>query len=480
MEELKNDKKERSALKDEIKLITEEVFITIMEIMLGKPAELWTEDEKDTLNEHRQFKEKPLFAKHENGKIIIEYTDSTKILEDYFLSKKNFAGKNINKIIKNNKDNDEFEESKFRKEYNDNNDKERDCVSELRDIRNVFYGHATIIPDMGQIYNWCTVLQKYIQLFKGNKMDILSKYDDLYGKDEDRQKLDEYETKVTNLRYKCFASDEKKAVFQFGQDKYSIISEDKNDFELLMKDMAANWKRGKDYLRVNSVVDSFRKFLEANFDNYDKIVEFENILSAFCKTERGSTEESVLYMSLLYSIYPNMGGIYWKGINYNETYFASRVLQTLTRHNNSFSFEEKKETLKYRIDHFSEWGDEEKNRKGLGLDIKLFCENKILSKYFLGKDDQEGAKLAKEFENAINKTKDEDYLNEKYDAIILSILKLTKYMRGNVTYVLPFPFPNENDSKKVFYEPSQFIEYFSDFISKADSIEEVAALYPLV
>ena len=308
-------------------------------------------------------------------------------------------------------------------------------------------------------------------------MQVLSKYDFQYGKKEDQERLDDCYTKASELKEQCFSSKENYKEFRFGKNTYKVAKDDKDDFELLIPDMARSWERGISYLKKERAGNAFHEFLEAYFEDYDMVIDFDEKYDEFIRTENKSIRESLLYMSILYLLYPKLAGIYWKGVMYSESSFASVVLQVLTRHPNVFSFEEKKKTLLYRINNLQEWNETSEKQKGIGIDLVGVCQQHILSNYYNGQGDLEGAEYAKKFELRVLECKNIDYVDKHYDEIIEDILILTKHMKGRVTYMLPIPDKDIKDGRatfKVFRKPDEFREYFNRFIHEASNMDEIA------
>lgn len=473
------DIEKQSSLKNNTKFLIDETLTIIIGIFQGKPVEDWTSEETNTLNKYRRFPNSDFIHKRSSdGKPIIECTDAICLLNEYYSSNP-YGGPLKNKIVESQKDKEDqedFVEKKFRSDYDRQCDKEREILKILGDTRNKEFGHAIEEADMGEIYMWIRQLMKYLDCFTGYRMQILSQYDDRFGKQEDFRKLDECYTKATELKENCFASKENYKEFRFGKNRYQIAKDDKGDLELLLLDMAKNWKRGIDYLKKDKTSNDFHVVLEEYFDDYDMVMDYDDKHDEFLKTREGSIEESMLYMSLLYQIYPSLSGLYWKGRMLSESEFASSVLQIISRHPGKFSFEEKKTTLEHRIYHLDEWNEINDRQKGLGINLLLLCKEHILTQYFMGQNDSDGIKYSQKFEKMILECQKPNFIDENYDEIIESVLSLTAYMKGRVTYMLPIA---ENDSEKPQYRTFGKLEalrkYIIKFMSEAESIDEIAS-----
>lgn len=474
------DVEKQSSLKNSTKFLIDETLTTIIGIFQGKPVEEWTSEEMESLTKYRRFPNTKFVHKRESdGKAIIECSDAICLLNDYYASNP-YGGPLKNQIIeaeKNKEDNEEFVEKKFRSDYDRQCDKEREILKILGDTRNKEFGHAIEEADMGEIYMWIRQLMKYLDCFSGYRMQILSMYDDRFGKPEDFDRLDDCYTKATVLKESCFATKENYKEFRFGKNRYQVAKDDKGDLELLILDMARSWKRGIDYLKREKTSSDFHAILEEYFDDYDMVMDYDDKHDEFLKTQDDSTKESILYMSLLYQIYPALPGLYWKGRMLSESEFASSVLQIISRHPGAYSFEDKRATLEYRINHLVEWNEANDTKRGLGIDLQLLCREHILTKYFKGQKDSKGVTYAKAFEAIILECKSTQFLEENYDEVIISVLSLTAYMRGRITYMLPIPQADSGSDKskfKTFGRLDEFRKYFIKFISEAKSIEEIA------
>ena len=502
-EKLIKDEREQAFLKSKTKKFVQETLTTVMEIIMGKSVNEWNDNEIAAMNPTRSksFQDKPLFRPNSDGAMIIEYSDGVMLLSNFFASAPYNSFYNYtNGINIANKDNDDFSEKDFKREYDNQCSKERKILDYLRDARNDEV-HSIEDGNMGDIYMWIRQIMKYLECFSGYRMQILSEYDKRYGKPSDVKRLDNCYTNASDLKEKCFASKENYKEFRFGVNRYKVARDDKEDFDLLIPDMARNWDNGIKYLKKEKQYKDFISILEEYYDNYDDVMEFEDINMHFQKTSNGSVEELHAYMSLLYYLYPQLSGIYWRGNLYSESYFASLVLQIITRHTERFSLEKKKDVLKRNICFLREWNSlDAEQRKGIGIDIYLLCKYSFLSNYYKAKNDSKGVNYAATFENHIlslvkegseriiqkaceqrSKTSDKDsrktiedrcknecinveYLDEYYDDIIRDTLILTSYMKGKVTYLLPIY--NENEAPKVFKTKEEFQSYFIKYIGE--------------
>ncbi len=480
---IKDDEKQ-SSLRDDTKYFAEKAFTTVIEIMMGKPIIELTQEEKSVFEDHLQFKGKPLISHNETThEDVIEYTSAVRLLIEYFAATgKPFCQKYMNRIVKeqqNSDDSDDFVEKKFRIDFKAQCDKERRILEILRDTRNDERGHDTERADMGIIYNWIHQLMRYLDCFTSYRMNVLRYYDSNYGKKDDRVRLDDLYTKASDLKDKCFASKENKenyTEFRFGRNIYKISKDeaDKADFGLLLSDMARNWYRGIQYLKNRTSSDSFHKFLEAYCENYDDVLDYEEKHQAFMLTAKDSNDESIQYMSIIYSLYP-IQGLYCKEKIYSDSRFSSRVLQTITRHNGRFSLAEKKDTLKFRIDQFEKWNETDEKHKGIGINLISLCKEGILYQYFKGKKDSEGMNKAKAFETEILSSCEDSYIEENYDKVIKATLMLITHMKGSTTYMLPILEELDGDKKYItFKTPDEFRDYFRNRLKKADSISDIS------
>ncbi len=482
---LVEDAKSQSYLKDETKFLVEETLTTIMEIIMGREIKEWTDKEFEELEKYRRFQGKSFYyIRAKDGRAVVEYSDAVCLLIDYFASKP-FGADYKNRIIKEQKahGNEEFVEKKFRQEYDTQCDKERSILKLLGNFRNEEYGHAVERANMGDIYMWIHQIMKFIECFSGYRMQSLAEYDSHYRAINAQKRLDDCYTKASNLKGQCFSSSENCTIYKFGKNKYIVSQYDKDDFALLISDMARGWDNGIDYLKNDNSNNPFHPMLEESIEDYDIVMNFDKKFNNFKKTKVGSIEESILYLSMLYTVYPYFSGIYWKGILYSESHFASKVLQIITRHPKKFSFEDKVNTLTYRIDHFSEWNETNENQPGIEIDLKLMCREHILSMYYKGKNDEEGVSLAKAFESIILECADQNYISEHYDEIVMTTHNLTAYMRGRVTYQLPIPreelpIPEEasngNNKYRIFQSPDDFRSYFLTVLEKTNDIDTIA------
>ena len=160
-ERLIEDPKQQAYLKDETKYLVEEALTIAMEIIMGKSVEEWTADDIQKLEPHRSpgFQGKPLIQSRRNGKKIVEYSDSVRLLSDYFSSGK-YAQDYKNKIVNEQKENDEFVDKKFRSEFDKQCEEERNLLNILRETRNTDAVHVVEAANMGDIYSWIKQLMK--------------------------------------------------------------------------------------------------------------------------------------------------------------------------------------------------------------------------------------------------------------------------------------------------------------------------------
>ena len=485
------DNEKQSSLRDETKFLVEEILSYVIEVFEGKPIGELALDASylEKIAKYRMFKNKDLVSESSN-RSVIEYTEAVKLLHDYY-SGDPYGKEYINLLSKKNKDNVDFDEQSFRKEYKNRCEKERYILDALRIERNENYGHAIERANMGEIYLWIRQMMKYIELFLGYRIQILSQYDERLLDCEYSNQLESYYTKASELKNKCFDNKSECKEFRFGKNTYIVSKsdDDRDDFGLLMNDMAKRWTVGIDYLRSDEINKEFISFLKENFDDYDVIMKYEKLRNELISSENGSIDESMIYMSVLFLLFPFMPGIYWKGVLYSDSYFASIVLQMLSRHPNKMFYtknhkqdlEEKIQTLKYRIDNSVYWDKNSEKQKGIGIAVIPLCERGILSTYFQENGDLRGCNLAKEFEKRIleSESMEEDVsFGEQYNRTIISIIALTAYMRGKMTYMLPVPreeTDSDHPSYDVFSDPKEFGDYFVKYANRHRSIEEILA-----
>ncbi len=475
------DKDKQSSLLADTKYLVQETATTIIEIFEGETiSDLEKSGKIQKLKEMMMNPEQSL-GTNDEGRRIVECSDAIRLLKEYYASAP-YGNDYKNKILDKYRGTDDFSENKFKNEYNKQTQVERDILDQLRTSRNEWVGHAVKTADMGEIYLWIRQLMKYIECFIAYRIQELSKYDERLADPEIRAKLDKHYTKASMLKMKCFAGNTDCKEFRFGKNTYIVYGpdEDKEDFGMLITDMANNWNSGIDYLRENKTNDSFTEFLEESFEDYDIIVKYLALRNQLLESEKKSTKESMIYMDIIYLLYPEISGIYWRGTRYSESYFASLVLQVLTRHPQNYSIEDKVKTLKHRITHSEDWKNPEGSQRGLGINVIDLCSGEVLSKYFKGRGDGEGFNLAIEFEKRIlsaDQLNDEDDNKwEKYDRIIVSILALTAHMKGKATYMLPVPQNEEqgHSDYRVFEKPEDFRTYFIDYMNSGVNVVEAA------
>lgn len=476
------DKDKQSSLKDETKYLVDEISTTIIEILEGKSVkELYSSNEAEKLFKYMQYPDKS-FKENEDGRLIIEYTDSIGLLKNYYAADP-YSKPYKAKILQTQEGSSEFVYGKFKTEYDNQCKMERDILEVLRITRNDDMGHAIERANMGEIYIWIRQMMKYLECFTGYRIQVLSKYDKLLADPEILKCLDCYYTKASELKKQCFASKADCKEFRFGKNTYIVSSsdDDKDDFGMLITDMARRWDIGISYLKSDKRNDAFTEFLEESFEDMDVIMKHEKLHKQLTDAKDGSIEESMVYMNILYLLYPEISGLYWMGTRYSESYFASLVLQMMSRHPKSYSIEDKVKTLLYRINNSEQWNNSEGGKKGLGINVIKMCSREILSKYFLGQNDKKGYELAKTFENNILSAqqleKEVEDIKDKYDEIIIAILALTAHMRGKVTYILPVPKREEDDHPEyeIFQEPSEFKTFFIKYMNSGVSVDEVAS-----
>ncbi len=472
------DKKEQSVLKDDIKELIDEIATYIIETLENSSiSDMYESGDIEKLYRHMQYPTESIQKK--DGKYIIEYTDSIGLLKEYYAASPfgNIYKQRIEKLQKHNND---YVKTKFNKEYNDHCKEEYAILSVLRETRNKQLGHAIERADMGELYIWIKQMMKYLESFIGYRVQVLSKYDERLGDRTIKETLDKYYTKLSDCKKRCFVSRENISEFRFGKNTYSVSEndDDKDDYGMLITDMAQRWDTGISYLKLDKRNDEFEDFLEKSLADMDVIKDYEELRQDLVQVKKDSVEESMIYMDMIYTLYPQISGLYWKGSRYSESYFASIVLQIPSRHPGKYSFEEKIEDLKRRLNESQNWNKTEgDSHRGIGIDIVSLSERSILSKYYRGQNDNKGEKLAKDFEKSVKLAltldlEDED-VKDAYDSIIVSILSLTAYMRGKTTYMLPTSM-FADEPLRVFQDPEDFKKVFINFLNSGVNIKEAA------
>lgn len=483
-----NDEKNQSYLKDQTKFLIEDTLTTVIEVIEGKKLNEWDSNRIEQINKYRSFpKSKFIYERKDrdgNNRMIIEYCDAVNLLKEYYASAP-YGSQYKSKIVDSQKTSgelhEEFVPNQFRKEFDIQCENERKILEILAVTRNKEMVHSIETANMGEIYMWIRQLMKYLESFIGYRMQVLSRYDDNFGKIEDIERLELYYTKASELKEECFASKENYKEFRFGKNTYKVAKDDKEDFLLLIADMARRWNIGIEYLKLDKTKNLFDDVLAEYVEDYDIVMEYEKIYKRFETTTKGSTDESILYMAILYKIGIGLNGIYWKGKRYSESYFASLVLQVLTRHPDRYTEDAKRETFEYRIKNFEEWSEEGEKQKGLGINLLLLCKEGVLASYFEGKRDKEGVLLAKAFEKNIINCLDRDFINENYDKVIESVLSLTTHMKGCITYMSPIPKEKEGEKTYlIFHDVDEFRRYFVEFVSEAENLDEIGRFVNII
>lgn len=480
MSKLKEDNREQSFLRDETKYFVESALTYIIEILMGKNTEEFNDEDIATLDAHRDFQNTDLLSKprKKDNKRIIEYTHAVKLLKDYFAA--SGYGQNYkNSIISANKDKLDFDERTFRKEYDAQCERERKILEMLGGTRNETRGHDIEQADMGEIYMWIRQLMEYIVCFREYRLEILAEYDNNLGLQEQYDKLDGFYVSATKLKENCFeSSKEDYTVFLFGDNEYKISDKDREDFGLLVSNMAREWNNGIRHIRRASINDEFEVFLRAYFRNSNKLLDYEEAREKLLACPPGSTQESVEYMGILYMLYPSLSRLVWKGNTYSDSHFASVVLQIIIRHpaGKGYGIDNKKTMLFDRINGLDQWDDEKDNtKKGIGIDILEICKRNVISNYFNAHkksevDSKDGYTLdeinkACKFEDMICKGSSREFVDENYDEIIDSVLDLIAVMKGKVTYWCPV-------TAQIFKNTKEYRKFILSKI-ESESIEDI-------
>ena len=161
------------------------------------------------------------------------------------------------------------------------------------------------------------------------------------------------------------------------------------------------------------------------------------------------------------------------------------VLQIFLRHTNSIKLSDKIGTFIYRLTHLEEWlgQDLEDSQRGIGISAG-FIDERILSKYYIAINDKNGMKIAEEFEGKtleflkkyaelykkgnfdIDEYKNRDELINDYDDVLHSTLILTAYMKGDMSYILPKKYFENEEKPYVAANLEQFRQYFVKIINE--------------
>lgn len=398
-------------LEDKIRFLVGDTLSFIIEIFEEKKLEDLAKDTQKVaeLKMYSSFpndKKNPLIKslKDNNGKRI-EYNDAAKILREYYNGGKR-TGEYKNKIIEkikkitNNTEEDtnntekkkefeDFSKNAFIKEFDYQCNVENTFLIQLGTSRNNF-AHSVEPCETGFLFIWINELVNYIENFLSYRMQVLARYDEKFGKKEDIERLNELLEKANGLKNDCYVSNKEYKIFKFGKDNYKFIEDSKaeiqRDFPILIMQMAKEWMKGIEYLRNQKRSEQFCEFYGCYCNDDSKVLDIENKIIELTKSVEDSVSENTLYASILYRVYPMLPGLWWKGKRYSESYFASMTLQILTRHPGTYSFTGKANVLKDRIENFVEWDtNNESGKKGLGINLVMFCKEGILSNYFRGR-----------------------------------------------------------------------------------------------
>lgn len=504
------DAKTRTFLNSQIKILTQTALTSVVGIIIHKPVSEWFPEDISIIDKYKNPSSKGnLLQKDKNGNNVIEYTDVIAILLTGLCSVKSDYNKGYFNALAKSKPDDEDPLKKG--DFDQMCEKERTVIDELRRERNSNVGHFVDIVNAGELYIWIKTFLKCMDTF-ADRIQKLSIYDTGFNIPSDVEVLESFKAQASKYIEQCFSSyDSGYAEFRFGKTKYSSIpaktvaeieakisteqsSLVQNDLNSLLADMAQNWKNGIRYILNQDSKDSFFQFLKASVDDYDIILDCVDIVNEVKKSN-----ENIKYAELLYKIPSSLSGIYWEGNRYSESYFASLVLQTLTRHQNIHNLYDKIKTFNHRINHLEEWTSDNIKQKGIGISGKDALN--LLKFYYRHKQDENGSSYVessidavKNWQNYIrNDLKMEEgipehtnlspYLSEKtiieapetrelYDNAVNSILNLIWYMKGKkLTYILPLS--NPEDKPRIFQTPKDFRSFFrSEILQKQEGDED--------
>lgn len=401
----------------------------------------------------------------DEGRLVFEFTDASYILTE-MLSKKATANY-LRYLAEENEDNDDFNSSEVEQILQ----QEEYFREKLRFDRNS-NSHETTIVDEEKLIEDISAIIAYIMYLREMRMLIWEQYDSdrIVSGDWKYKRLDEIESKALELNNLCCSKEFSKEIddavsYKFNGRTYTINQEQKAAFNMLVTDMARNWFEGIEYIKADTK-DTLDAFVEARFGDAKELRTFrifkDELRLVKMDDIKYDLESNISYMQLIYILNPQLGAFYWKGIKFTESEFASKVLQTLTRHDNSNSLSAKIGTLEYRVTHFTDWKDpfrrnldNTKSRPGIGIDLIRVCKKGILSKYFREKEGkEEQAELASKFEESIiaisqhklmrskengyevvvEKEADYDWFEENYDDIMQVIYEFIGTMKSEQTY----------------------------------------------
>lgn len=510
---LTENEEERKSLAMDTLLYCGKALTTIIEIIMGHSITELTEYEKEVFERHQCGHN---ILQTIDEKCHIDITDAARILHNYYSAEgKNNEpgyGKLYKRIIKEkysteNDDIDDesdingFDEKEFNIELNNMFKREQQSLEAVCDDRNQKLVHNPELIDMIQIGRWIDDIMETLHRYK-NRVEFLSNYDEQFRDNKKRyiNTINSLYEEATELRSRCYvksSEDEKVVELWFSKNIYVASNEKKDTFPMLIEDMAQNWYVGIQHLRYPEFAEEFLIFIKEVFygKNRKTVIDYEKEYKKLLETKEDSIEESMQYLSILLLLYPQLTGIYWKGIMYSEEKFASIVLQTLVKHPKDWKLEDKIDTLKYRMCNLQTWDETDSTKRGVGIDLLLLCKKQILSRHYNGIDDVKGEELALKFEGCVQDSifrsetgnvakKDFLYIGgsetierakNDYDNIIFTFLELISYMRKQVTYSLPIKIKDEKFYRK-FNKPQSFRSFFERFIAEAKNIDEVADL----
>ena len=356
--------------------------------------------------------------------------------------------------------------------------KEKQLLKELKKCRNECYGHDTNLApiNVGDIYDWIKKTIKYIESIS-SILDILIKIDDNYF--EIKSELNDiYYSNFIMYKKSCFIDNEIGKTYYFLDTPYIINYSNQSEFGDLILKMIKKWDEGIKYLRYGDK-DEFEDVLKSFYGTgqtsilikYREQIHFLKDPSLYNQTDN-------IYMALIYLVYPQIGKIYWRGSLISEKYFATRILDNLIKVPSGTNINDKVMLLKNKIEDSNNLNSDYIKKKSYGINYLNMCKNRILSSYFANKKmlfekdnkefeemifiDKEGLKYARAFENTIVNYKRINANN--YEEKINIIQDLIYYMRGRVTYSLPYN-AKVDGLNRDFNDFDEFMIYFKNLIN---------------
>lgn len=407
-------KANRTLIQKETIFLKNELFTFRIEAEVDKQIEELKEKNPERLEEiGRMGSKKQKEPEYDDkNKLVFEFTDASYILTE-MLSRSSIR-KYVDYLSEQNADNDDYNKNEVedilaQEEYF------RDKIRIDRDSSS----HETTIVNEEKLIEDISAIIAYIMYLREMRMLVWEQFDEKHSASIEWKynRLLEIENKALELNNRCFTKDflddnEDAVTYKFNNRIYTINQEQKAAFNMLISDMARNWFDGIEYIKADTK-DTLDAFVEARFGDGKELRTFRIFKDELRQVKlddiKYDLESNVSFMQLIYILNPDLGAFYWKGTKLTESKFASKVLQTLTRHDNANSLTEKIGTLEYRVAHFSDWKDpftrnseDIKNRPGIGIDLVRVCKKGILSCYFHAKKNkQKQAELAKRFEESI-------------------------------------------------------------------------------